>query len=875
MGPKLQISEELHALKYRGIGESFEEAMVRVAGAVCDDDQHFHKLKNILCDMRFLPAGRVQAAMGSPRQVTPYNCMVSQNIEDSMEGIMDAATNAAHTMRMGGGIGYSFSTLRPRGSHIASLDSKSSGAVSFMGIFDAVCKTIASAGHRRGAQMGVLRVDHPDIEEFIRAKQISGNLEAFNISVAITDDFMRAVEQDQPFNLSFKGRVYRTISARNLWEEIMRSNWEWAEPGVLFIDQINRTNNLYYCEEIVATNPCVSGDTPILTSDGYQAIKSLVGKKVKVWNGVEWSEVEPKITGHNQEMVVVEFSDGNSLCCTRYHKFVLSDGSRVEAQYLVEEDKLLKHGWPTIYSGEDYPEAYQQGFYAGDGWSTGNRNYIGLYGEKKKLAELFQYQSKHEYAITGGYEGTNTDETKIYLYLGREVMRSKRFVPGVGWSVKSRLEWLSGLIDSDGCAVKHNTEICGVSIQISSKDREFMLKVKHMLNTLGVQGTVNPMNDNWRLSISPTSTQHLQEIGLYTHRVNLADNEPSRNASRFVKVLNVTADGVCKKVYCFSEPKENKGIFGGVLTSQCGEQPLPPSGACLLGSFNLTAYIKTDSSNKHHFDWGQFENDIPVVVRAMDNIVDRAVYPLEQQQVEAHSKRRMGLGVTGLANAGEILAKPYGSGKFIYFENAVLRELKNAAYKSSIQLSKEKGPFPLFDKDRYLEGEFVKGLDEDIRKGIKRHGIRNSHLLSVAPTGTISLTANNISSGLEPVFAYEYDRAINTPGGIRTETVTDFAFREYQVEGKTSTQLTADDHLKVLLTAQKHVDSAISKTCNVNPEMPWDEFKEIYMLAWKGGAKGLTTFNPGGSRKGVLNASPQTDENEACWINPDGSRSCE
>ena len=562
MGPKLQISEELHALKYRGIGESFEEAMTRIAGALNDDDQHFHKLKDILTGMRFLPAGRVQAAMGSPRRVTPYNCFVSQTIHDSMDGIMETATNAAHTMRMGGGIGYDFSSLRPRGAHIASLDSRSTGPVSFMGIFDALCKTIASAGHRRGAQMGVLRVDHPDIEEFIHAKQISGNLEAFNISVAVTDDFMRAVEQDQPFDLSFGDRVYRTISAKNLWEEIMRSNWEWAEPGVLFVDRINTSNNLWYCEVIGATNPCA-------------------------------------------------------------------------------------------------------------------------------------------------------------------------------------------------------------------------------------------------------------------------------------------------------------------------EQPLPPWGACLLGSFNLTAYVKTDSAGKHFFDWGQFENDIPIVVRAMDNIVDRAVYPLPNQEREAHSKRRMGLGVTGLANTGEILGKPYASGKFIYFENAILRELKNAAYRASIQLAKEKGPFEVFNKEKYLEGEFIRGLDEDIRKGIKRYGIRNSHLLSVAPTGTISLTANNISSGLEPVFALEYDRAINTPTGIRTETVTDYAFREYQVEGKTSYQLTAEEHLKVLLTAQKHVDSAISKTCNVNPEMPWEEFKNIYMNAWRGGAKGLTTFNPGGSRKGVLNASPQTDENEACWVNPDGTRSCE
>jgi ribonucleoside-diphosphate reductase alpha chain len=206
--------------------------------------------------MRFLPAGRVQAAMGAPREVTPYNCFVSRTIEDSMDGIMTAAWEAAETMRLGGGIGYDFSTLRPRGDHIRSLDSRSSGPVSFMGIFDALCKTIASAGHRRGAQMGVLRVDHPDIEEFIKAKNNSTNLTQFNVSVGVTDKFMEAVKANESFDLVFKGRVYKTVKARALWDDILRSTWDWAEPGILFIDRINQKNNLWYCEDITATNPC-------------------------------------------------------------------------------------------------------------------------------------------------------------------------------------------------------------------------------------------------------------------------------------------------------------------------------------------------------------------------------------------------------------------------------------------------------------------------------------------------------------------------------------------------------------------------------------------------------------------------------------------
>lgn len=255
-GPKIKISEHIHSTKYRGENESFKEAMSRVAGALQDDKEHYREFRDILLNMRFLPAGRVQSAMGAPREVTPYNCFVSSTIEDSMDSIMARAAEAAQTMRLGGGIGYDFSTLRPKGDRIVSLDSRSSGPVSFMRIYDAICATIASAGHRRGAQMGVLRVDHPDIEEFVEAKTNSDFLTNFNVSVGVTDDFMQAVKNGTNFPLQFKGQIYRNVNARNLWDKMLRATWEWAEPGILFIDRINQKNNLHYCERIAATNPC-------------------------------------------------------------------------------------------------------------------------------------------------------------------------------------------------------------------------------------------------------------------------------------------------------------------------------------------------------------------------------------------------------------------------------------------------------------------------------------------------------------------------------------------------------------------------------------------------------------------------------------------
>lgn len=260
-GPEINISKEIHQEKYRSKGETFKEAMSRIANTLSDDKEHFLFFREILLSMRFLPAGRIQNAIGAPRETTPYNCFVSGTIEDNMEDIMDKAKEAALTMKKGGGIGYDFSTIRPKGDLIATLDSHASGPLSFMDVYNSVCGTVQSAGHRRGAQMGVLRVDHPDIEEFINAKNNETRLRNFNISVGVTDEFMEAVKTDSSFDLVYEGKVHKTVRARYLWDMILRSTWDWAEPGVLFIDRMNKKNNLWYCETIAATNPC--GEQPL------------------------------------------------------------------------------------------------------------------------------------------------------------------------------------------------------------------------------------------------------------------------------------------------------------------------------------------------------------------------------------------------------------------------------------------------------------------------------------------------------------------------------------------------------------------------------------------------------------------------------------
>lgn len=880
-GPTLAISEEISKLKYRGKGETFKQAMVRVADALKDNEDHYKAFKDILLDMRFLPAGRVQAAMGSPKQVTPFNCFVSATINDSMSGIMKAAQEAAETMRLGGGIGYDFSTLRPRGDLIKSLDSRSSGPISFMGIFDSICKTISSAGHRRGAQMGVLRIDHPDIEEFIEAKANSHTLTQFNISVGVTDVFMEAVKNDYMFDLVFEGRVYKTVRAKALWDKILRLTWDWAEPGILFIDRINQKNNLWYMETIASTNPCVPPETPILTDKGYVEIGSVVGIPINVWNGFEFSQVVPRKTGENQAMVNVELSDGSEITCTIGHKFILKDGTRVMAKDLKISEVLEKSNWPVV-DGIDKLQLdyYAQGFFSGDGWvkaSTGAQ-YIGLYGDKINIPHEWKEQSRKTYGIAGGYIGTDTTKFKDYLFFPKGTFQSKNYIPHEA-SIASKRLWLAGLADSDGTITKDG------SIQISSKDRTFLLGVKHLINTMGANANLQPMRDCFRISISASYVVNLQ-----LNTLRLKQVVPQRDARRFLTVVDVTPAGIAPEVFCFTEFKNNSGVFSGVYTAQCAEQPLPPYGACLLGSVNLTKYVKPFFETDWLFDYNQLIADLPHIIRAMDNIIDKAIYPLPQQEQEAKTKRRMGIGVTGAANAIEALGFPYGSDKFLETLSNIMKTIRDISYLTSIDLAKEKGPFPAFDV-KLLDSSFAQTLPLHIRADIRKYGLRNSHLLSVAPTGTISLTADNVSSGIEPVFSLSYDRTIQTFDGPKIERVDDYGMRVFGVKGLTANNLSVFDHVKVLNTASKYVDSACSKTCNVGDNVTWEEFKSVYMQAYEGGASGCTTFRASGKRFGILVANKDEDvaeeevvgedtdfieEGGACYFDPaTGLKTCE
>ena len=557
------VSQRIWDMKYRfrdASGDAdadLDATWWRVARALAaperDPELWAGRFHEALAGFKFLPAGRVIAGAGTGRSVTLFNCFVMGTIPDDMSGIFGNLREAALTMQQGGGTGHDFSTLRPQGAPVKGVGADASGPLSFMDVWDSMCRTIMSAGSRRGAMMATLRCDHPDIEAFVDAKRDPRRLRMFNVSVLITDAFMKAVKDDADWDLVFEGKVFRTIKAGALWERIMRATYDYAEPGVIFIDRVNRRNNLHYCETIQATNPC-------------------------------------------------------------------------------------------------------------------------------------------------------------------------------------------------------------------------------------------------------------------------------------------------------------------------GEQPLPPYGACLLGSINLAALVKDPFTPQASLDMAALERLVPLAVRMLDNVVDVSRFPLPQQEKEAKAKRRVGLGVTGLADALIFCGVRYGSPEAVRLTGEWLGAVQRLSYLASADIAAEKGSFPLYDRARYLAGETIRELPEDVRSAIGRYGIRNALLNSIAPTGTISLLADNVSSGIEPVFAFSYVRHVLQPDGSkREESVEDHAFRLWRaVKGNEppsdafvdAQTLSPADHLAMQGAAQQFVDSSISKTINLPRDISFEAFKGVYEEAYARNCKGCTTYRPNEVTGAVLEVKP-------------------
>jgi ribonucleoside-diphosphate reductase alpha chain len=935
------IAEQIWDMKYRlkeadgtPIDGTLEDTWRRIARALAEpeadpalwEDRFYTALE----DFRYLPAGRITAGAGTGRSVTLFNCFVMGTIPDSLEGIFQMLKEAALTMQQGGGIGYDFSTIRPRGAEVRGVAADASGPLSFMDVWDAMCRTIMSAGSRRGAMMATMRCDHPDIEAFIEAKKDPARLRMFNLSVLVTDAFMAAVKADGPWELTFDGRVFRTLNARDLWNRIMRSTYDVAEPGVIFIDRINRMNNLAYCEAIAATNPCVTAETWVHTTDGPRQVHELIGKPfVAFVDGKPHASTKDGFFRTGQKDVLsITTTAGRKLELTANHlvrkvsrrtRFSM-DTEWVEAGSLCAEDEVVLHDHGSAQwgpEGEEQEQGYLLGHLIGDGVIREDKTMLCLWDARvtgdgavspaaqrvMSYIESLLRQMPHRADFAGWQTVADRNERRIGTGALRDLAArfglsqgNKTLTPEIErQGARFTASILRGLFDADGTVT--GTHQKGISVRLSQSDLSLLERVQRMLGRLGINARIyrNRRDAQTRDlpdgkgGLKPYAMRAQHEIIIsganlerFAERIGFVDTDKqsrlrnalsgySRRLNRewFVDRIAQIANAGPRDVYDVRIPGINAFDANGLYVHNCGEQPLPPYGACLLGSVNLARLVQNPFAPDAVLDSVALDDLVRLAVRMMDNVVDVSRFPLPEQAAEAQAKRRIGLGVTGLADALLMLGLRYGSDRAAEQTAAWMRAIARAAYLASVDLAREKGPFPLFDADRYLASGSLTHMDEDVRQAIRQHGIRNALLTSIAPTGTISLYAGNVSSGIEPVFAYAYTRKVLQKDGSRTEEeVVDYAVQlwrekfgaaplpDYFVNAQTLGPL---EHVKMQAAAQPWVDSSISKTINCPEDISFDDFKDVYMAAWDQGCKGCTTYRPNDVTGSVLSVSEKTE----------------
>lgn len=857
--------------KYRNVVQVDEntfnsETLYNWFRRVCNGDEELIKRME---DMKFLFGGRILANRGlvtKDHKVTLSNCYVLPPVEDNIESIFGTAKDLATIFSRGGGVGIDISKLRYKGAPVRNSAETTTGAVSFMQLYDITTAIIGQKG-RRGALIIAMDAEHPDVEDFIDIKKDLNLITNANISVKVSDRFMRyAVEKPgESYIMMCKlideetGEVWHvhhtTVIPSKILEHIAENNWKVAEPGVLFWDRMKNynfiENNPYI--DITGVNPCVTGDTLILTDEGYVPIKDRVGLPTNVWNGHEYSIVIPKRTGKNQDILRVTLSDGSVLNVTPYHKFILKDLGRVEAKDLEIGSKLEKCEYPVI-EGYDIPslDMYTQGFFSGE------------LKEDKNIVRLNQ-----EY-------------------------EDKTFVPPVNYTKEARLEWLAGLIDSDGSYEKE------AGIQITSINKNFLLQVKLMLNTLGVHSSVTlskeactkempggtyECRECYRLLISKYYVYRLYRLGLTLYRVQIEDKEPNRNAGRFVQVIDITKVGKADEVFCFNEHKNHSGIFNGVYTANCGELPLPDYGSCNLGNINLSAYVTNPFTDIAEFDFVALTQDIPIYVNALNDVLieGKEYHPLRKQRDAIRDYRQIGLGVTGLADMLIKMKMLYGSKEACQLVSEIYRVIINQSVIASVDYAVDRDclSYKGFNVEDFCNCTFAqKVLDKETKEYVKAKGkVFNSQFLTIPPTGSVSIILGNCSSGVEPNFDWRYNRKIETiydeprkvlvtAGivkeyaeylGMSVDKVLEVGLPDYFVTATNG--VTYMQRVAMQSACQDYIDGAISGTVNLPNDATVEDIVDLYKEAWLQGLKGITVYRVGSEREGILTEiTPVTSE---------------
>lgn len=1022
--PLQPASEDIWDKKYRlmtkqgqALDADIDATYLRVAHALADaeltEDKRRHWRERFTWALRrgAIPAGRIISNAGAQAHkpaTSTINCTVSGTLEDSMDGILGKVHEAGLTLKAGCGIGYEFSTLRPRGAFVAGAGAHTSGPMSFMDIFDKMCFTISSAGGRRGAQMGTFDVSHPDVRDFIRAKREDGRLRQFNLSLLITDGFMQAVDNDAEWPLVFPlsrheagefdladaaavqwrewpthrdyvvredglvaCRIYGQIRARHLWDMIMVSTYDYAEPGFILIDRVNEMNNTWWCEDIRATNPCVTADTWVHTAAGPRQVAELVGQGFHV--RVEGQDHATTDAGFfrtaRKPVLALQTREGHRLRMTADHRVrrVTSrtrwqvqsewcEAGQLQAgdEVLLQDHRAAPH-WPGALAHE---QGYLLGLLVGDGALNEEGAVLSVWsqvavangvqaspaaGVRALMDEALRCAKTlpHRADFSGWSEVGGRSEWRLKSAALRDLAKQLGMSPG-DQPITPALEKLSsdacrgflrGLFDADGSVQGNQSK--GVSVRLAQSDRPRLEAVQRMLLRLGIPSTLHARREAGRSVLPdgrggqracPTLAQYElvisgEGVARYDALIGFADTDKAARLTRtlaayrrtlnrsrfFATVEGVVPDGV-EDVYDVRVPGIHCFDGNGLHAHNCGEQPLPPYGACLLGSVNLTRFVREPFTAQARFDWDEYKEVVRVFTRMLDNVVEVNGLPLEQQRQEILRKRRHGMGFLGLGSTLTMLRMTYGAPDACEFTEAVAREMAVAGWETGLGLAREKGPAPIMQEtfevtaamlrqrpematDGWRAGQQIEGkvlharysrymqriasVAPELVEELAEIGARFTHHSSIAPTGTISLSlANNASNGIEPSFAHHYSRNVIREGRKSKEKVDVFSYELLAYRHLVNPQampfadgddarlpdyfVAADDispkaHVDVQAAAQKWVDSSISKTANVPTDYPFDQFKDIYRYAHAQGLKGCTTFrfNPA-AFQGVL-----------------------
>ncbi|MDX8408735.1 MAG: LAGLIDADG family homing endonuclease [Mariprofundales bacterium] len=1001
-------SEDIWDKKYRlkdksghAVDDSIADTYRRVARALAEVEtaekrEFWHNRFAWALANGAIPAGRIVSNAGASEHkpaTSTINCTVSGTIPDSMDGILTMVKEAGLTLKAGCGIGYEFSTLRPKGAYVSGAGAYTSGPLSFMDIYDKMCFTVSSAGGRRGAQMGTFDISHPDVIDFIRAKREDGRLRQFNLSCLITKDFMEAVKQDADWHLVFPAspselenpetrvvfrhvatppakstsddqgriacRIYRTIKARRLWDVIMSSTYDYAEPGFILIDKVNEMNNNWFCENVRATNPCVSGDTWVQTAAGARQVSELIGKPftAMVDGQPHASGAQGFFRTATKPVLRLKMAQGQQLRLTADHRLRKvtkltrwsCDSAWTAADKLQPGDQVLLHHHEGLHWGGalNRDQGFLLGLLVGDGtlkregavvsvWTdrmAANGGEAGC-GAASSLLQEAERAARNSFAHRSDFSGFSAISGRgewrmklrslrdLALDLGMEV-GNKRITPAMEKESSDFYQgFLRGFFDADGSVQGNQSK--GVSVRLSQNDYPRLEAVQRMLLRLGIASTIYANrrlagvqllpDGRGRMQHYPTKAQHElvisgENLRCFADRIGFADankqqrlagllaNDKRRpNRARFVvTVASITPDGV-EDVYDVQVPGIHAFDANGIYAHNCGEQPLPPYGACLLGSINLTKFVRDPFTEEAAFDWETFREVAAVFTRMLDNVVDINGLPLQKQRDEIMGKRRHGMGFLGLGSALAMLRLRYGSEEALTMTERISLEMARTGYRVGLELAQEKGAAPIMDRKVEVSAEMLQQRPAMAEDGIKvgdavlgrhlwvkysrymqqfahtgnpedaellaqlaEHGCRFSHHSSIAPTGTISLSlANNASNGIEPSFAHHYGRNVIREGKKSKEKIDVFSYEllAYRTlidhtatpeSGLPDYFISADavtpkQHVDMQAAAQKWIDSSISKTANVPTDFPYEDFKEIYMYAYDKGLKGCTTF---------------------------------